>query len=83
MDGPYNYDSPFIVLGEELSITANMNEIILVLSMLYIRTYISLYYSYLMWQVQRQTKPSNTSNMRPFSKIVNGKKLPLRCLNGI
>ena len=48
MDGPYNYDSPFIVLGEELSITANMNEIILVLSMLYIRTYISLYYSYLM-----------------------------------
>ena len=81
MDSPYNYDNLFTVLGEELQITAKMNEIIVVLSML--RTYILMYYSYLMWQVQRQTQPSDRFNMRSFSKIVNGKKLPLRCLNGI
>ena len=46
MDSPYYYDNLFTVLGEELQITANMNEIIVVLSML--RTYISMYYSYLM-----------------------------------
>ena len=28
MDSPYNYDNLFTVLGEELQITANMNEII-------------------------------------------------------